>query len=201
MWRSLDCIVLPFSEAGARSIKLRHFSPLKEKDYFRRQKLIGFALPPLSDWCFCHRSHLSLYRPTGLSHTESRHLPVPPSWTKTTMLTRLDSPLGLQSLHQEYAIQLVKKRVLSDGWVPAGSVMLFPKARNRVALQVEWHSAKHCRGVVLGGHRPLSPTLLPSFFSSSGQCRCPTRVWPNLPVPGSIATGTDVSTDSYDACE
>lgn len=46
--RSLKCIVLPFSEAGARSIKLRHFSPLKEKDYFRRQKVFGFALPPLS---------------------------------------------------------------------------------------------------------------------------------------------------------
>lgn len=137
MGRSLDCIVLPFSEAGARSIKLRHFSPLKEKDYFRRQQLIGFALPPLSDWCFCHRSHFSLHRTAGLSHTESSHSPVPPSWTKTAVLTRLDSPLGLESPHQEYEIQSVKKTVLPSGWVPAGLVMLYPKAGNCVAHHVE----------------------------------------------------------------
>lgn len=137
MGRNLDYIVLPFSEAGARSIKLRHFSPLKEKDYFRRHKLIGFALPPLSDWCFCRRSHLILHRTSRFSHTESRCLPVPPAWTKAAMLTRLGSPLGLQPLDQEYEIQLVKNKVLSDGWVPVGSVLLLPKARNSVALQME----------------------------------------------------------------
>jgi len=122
MGRSLDCIVLPFSEAGARSIKLRHFSPLKEKDYFRRQKLIGFPQPPLSDWCLCHQSHLRPDRTCGLSHPACRPSPVPPARTKITMVTRLGSPLGLRSFGQESEIQLVKKIAFSNVWVPVGSV-------------------------------------------------------------------------------
>lgn len=69
MGRSRACTVLPFSEAGARSIKLRHFSPLKEKHCFRRQELGGVALPSLSDWGSCPHSQPSLCRTSGWSHT------------------------------------------------------------------------------------------------------------------------------------
>lgn len=118
MGRSRACTVLPFSEAGARSIKLRHFSPLKEKHCFRRQELGGVALPSLSDWGSCPHSQPSLCRASGWSHTRDGHFPVPPS-CPTLLCSRAGLPLGLQSLGQEFGLQGLKNILswLSVCWV------------------------------------------------------------------------------------
>lgn len=102
MGKSLDCIFLPFSEAGARSIKLRHFSPLKEKGYFRRQKGTGFALPPLPDIVSATTSTSLFFSPRAAIYWCLYPGPKPSGSQCWTL------PWGFQSPHWEYATQPVK---------------------------------------------------------------------------------------------
>lgn len=125
----------------------------------------------VSSFClgFLPSLHPSLCRTSGLSPTGDRHSPVPPP-CPNPLCPRAGLPLGLQSLDQEYGLQGVRKILLcwlSPCWV-----------RDALSQGQEqcWALSRATQGqipqeVTLGGHRTLSPTLLPSFFSS------PDNVW------------------------
>lgn len=177
MGGSLGRVVLPFSEAGARSIKLRHFSPWKEKDYFRRQKVVGVT------WGSCPHSQPRLSRTPGVSHWGqtfpcSSSLPkptVPKGWTS----------LGLQPLDQGCGLQ-GEKEILPCWLSPSGPAMLLAKGRNRAGL-CRVTQGQTPQQVALGGQGPLSPSLL-ALPLLTPQCLCPTSV-PRAPRAGDIATG------------
>lgn len=162
MGRRLGCVLLPFSEAGARSIKLRHFSPWKEKDYFRRWKLAGVSLPPLSAWGSCPHSQ-SLQ-----DLTLGTDIPLCPHPAQTHCAQ------GLQPLDQECGLQGVK-----------GNPSLLPEAL--LGLWCSFPRAEAVLVSVQGDTNTSAASFTHTFvLLFTRQCLCPHPVWPNLPVLGSL---------------